>query len=129
MHRALLPWGPGRSFGVSGTGLLLSGAGCVTYSAARETTGTAGADLLVYDGGTANGQVLLDYSLSSGQSTSEQWGPHWLPYEEGLYLVTTSGSAVGQLVVYMDHRCTDWLDAEHWAAEAAMAELALRAGG
>ena len=105
-RRALLPWGPGRQFAISGTGVLLHGHGCITYAEAYETTGSASAALTIYDGRTANGQVLIDYTLSQSQSTSEMFGLHWVQFTEGLYVNTTSGSAAGTMHVWIDHDCS-----------------------
>ncbi len=122
MRRALIPWGPGQQLAVSGTGLLVQGSGCATYSSAFETTGAAAGTVAVYDGGSKNGQLLMYYTLSSGQSTSEEWGPHWLPFEEGLYVETVTGSVAGTLSLWLDHLCETWLTEAHWAAKAVIAE-------
>lgn len=95
-------------------------------------TGSASAAVTYYDGDSANGQQLTDYTLSEGQSTSEQWGLHWMPFEQGLYVDTTSGSVAGSVTVYLDHNCTWWLVAPHIAAEleaaASLAEMAAASG-
>lgn len=122
MRRALTPWGPGQQLAVSGTGLIVYGPGCLTYASAYETTGSAAGTIAVYDGASNNGQLLLYYTLSSGQSTSEEWGLHWLPFEEGLYISAVSGSVAGTFSAYLDHHCTTWLEAEHLAALGEIAE-------
>ena len=104
-RRALLPWGPGRQFAISGSGGLLHGHGCITYSECFETTGSASGSCTIYDGNSANGQVLFDYTLSQGQSTSEMFGMHWLQFTEGLHVVTGTGSVAGSVHVWTDHDC------------------------
>lgn len=123
MRRALLPWGPGRQFATSGSGLLVQGRGCVTDSELYETTGDASGACTIYDGTSANGQVLRDYTLSEGQSTSEQWYFHTLPFEEGLYVANVSGSLAGSVTVWVDHDCRWWVVAPHLAAELEAAEV------
>ena len=133
MKRVLLPWGTDRGLGLELEGALITGRGCLTYSELKETTGTAGASVTFWDGASDNGQVLLEYTLSAGQSTSEQWGHHWLPFEEGLYFSVLTGSAVGSLTLWVDHSCEWWLAAPHLAAEVeaadALAALRARLGG
>ena len=124
LSRTLLPWGPGRQMAVTGTGLLIQGSGCITYSGAYETTGAATATVAMYDGGNNNGQLLFYYTLTAGQSTSEEAGPHWWPFQEGLYVVTVAGSVAGTIGADVDHLCRNWLDIEHRAAELAVLETA-----
>jgi hypothetical protein len=129
MLRALLPWGSGRAFAVSGTGQLISGRGCITAFSARNTSSTTAAELTVYDGGSANGRVLFDVGLAANASQTLPWVPHALPYEEGLWLVTDSGAAVGSVTVYADHDCRRWLWLAHKTEELTGAEaLAALAG-
>lgn len=89
----------------SGTGVLVYGCGCMTDFELMETTGSATATVTLHDGTQDNQQVLRDYTLLAGQSTSEQWGHHWLPFEEGIYLHTVTGSAKGSATVWLDHVC------------------------
>jgi len=70
-----------------------------------ETTGSASCEVTLHDGGSANEQLLRDYTLSASQSTSEQWGLHWLPFTQGLYVHTLSGTAKGSITVWVDHSC------------------------
>lgn len=129
MVRALLPWGAGRNFAVSGTGLLISGRGCITYADAFETTGSATANVTIYDGTSSNGNAMMDYALSAGQSTSEQWGPHWMPFYEGLYVVTNSGSAKGSVSAWYEHDCAYHLNTAFLAIEGALVSQALSDAG
>lgn len=129
MVRALLPWGAGRNFAVSGTGLLISGRGCITYTDAFETTGSATANVTIYDGTSANGNAMIDYALAAGQSTSEQWGLHWMPYYEGLYVVTNAGAAKGSISAWADHDCAYHVNTAFLAIEGALVSQALQDQG
>jgi len=104
-RRVLLPYGPGRQFATGGSGLLISGQGCITYASAYETTGSAAASLSIFDGWGTNGQQLIDYTLTEGESTSEILGLHWMQFTEGLYVDTLSGSVAGTLTAWTDHDC------------------------
>jgi hypothetical protein len=125
MRRVLCPWGVGRAFPVAPNGLLISGSGCITYADAFETTGSATASVTLYDGNNNNGQVMIDYQLSAGQSTSEQWGPHWMPFYQGLFLVTNSGAASGSISVWADHDCAYHLNTTFLAIEGSLVSQAL----
>ena len=130
---ARLPYGSGRQVATGGSGVLVQGMGCVTYSEAYETTGSASAGLTIWDGTNSNGRQMIDYTLQAGQSTSEEWAPHWMPFEEGLYLGNNTGTFAGSLTVYLDHDCVRWLEVKHLLAELEVAklelELAAVAGG
>jgi hypothetical protein len=121
VQRLLLPWGDGRGPLPHGVGRLIDGSGCVTYSEARETSGTAEATVIIYDGDSANGRVLAEYRLWADQSTSESQQLHVLPYDQGIYVDLASGAAVGSITVWADHCCRQWLMDEHIAAIGAMA--------
>jgi hypothetical protein len=71
----------------------------------------------LYDGNAANGETLTSYTLSKGESTSEEWGLHWLHFERGLYIETNTGTVDGVAVIWADHVCTRWLLADHYAVE------------
>jgi hypothetical protein len=120
MRRALMPWGANRNFAPTGTGLLITGSGCITYADAYETTGSATASVTLFDGQSSNGQQMIDYQLLAGQSTSEQWGPHWMPFYEGLYIVTNSGSASGSITGWADHDCAYHLNIQFMSQEGAI---------
>jgi hypothetical protein len=121
VKRSLVPWGTDRGLGVGLEGLLVPGRGCITYMTLYETSGTAGAAAHFWDGTTSNGQYLLEYTLSAGQSTSEQWGHHWLPFEQGLYIDIYAGAMVGSMTIWVDHDCEWWLEVAHQAAELTVA--------
>ena len=125
MRRVLIPWGSGRQFAVTGTGLLTTGSGCITYTDAYETSGSAAASVTLFDGNNSNGQVMIDYQLAAGQSTSEQWGLHWMPYYQGLYIVTNNGAAAGSLSTWGDHDCAYHLNTAFLAIESAVIAQAL----
>jgi hypothetical protein len=79
----------------------------------------------LYDGNNANGQVMIDYSLAAGQSTSEQWGPHWMPYYQGLYIVLNTGAAAGSISSWGDHDCAYHLNTTFLAIEGSLVSQAL----
>lgn len=125
MRRALLPWGPAQQVAPTGTGLLIAGPGSITYSEAWETTGTASAAVTYYDGNSANGRVLTTYTLSEGQSTSEQWALHTMPFDQGLYVATTAGAVEGSLTAYVDYNPVAWLELHHRWEELQVLKLEL----
>lgn len=125
----LIPWGPGRDYATSGTGLLVGGHGCITYNEAYETTGSAAAYVQVFDGQSANGQYMIDYTLADNESTSEMWGMHWVQFTEGLYVKTVSGTAAGSITAWVDHDCAAYNGAMYHMARLAQMELELRLAG
>lgn len=125
-RRVLIPWGPGRDYATSGTGLLVGGHGCITYNEAYETTDAATAYVKVFDGTSQNGQVLIDYTLAINESTSEMWGMHWVQFTEGLYVQTVAGSAAGSITAWVDHDCSAYNGALYHMARLAQMELELR---
>lgn len=130
MRRVLLPWGSGRAYPfVSNAVLLLTGSGCITYADAFETSGSAVANVTMYDGNNNNGQVMIDYALAAGQSTSEQWGPHWMPFYQGLYLTLNAGASSGSISVWADHDCAYHLNTAFLAIEGAIVAQALNESG
>lgn len=122
-RRALLPWGASRQFAISGSGVLIQGHGCITYNEAYETTGSAAGAATFYDGASANGQVLFDYTLSEGESTSEMFGMHWLQFTEGIYVHTGTGAVAGSVHVWVDHDCAAYNGAIFHSALYAQAQL------
>lgn len=125
-RRVLIPWGPDRNYAPSGDGLLIGGQGCITYSSAFETTGSAGASVSIFDGYSGNGQQVIDYTLSEGESTSEILGLHWLMFTEGLYVSTLAGSAAGTLTAWVDHDCSAYNGAVFWTAQWQKLQLELQ---
>lgn len=125
-RRVLIPYGSSRAYASGGSGILLQGRGCITYNEAFETTGSAAASVTIYDGTSANGQQMIDYTLSMGESTSEMWGMHWVQFTEGLYLSTGTGSVSGSLTAWVDHDCSAYNGAMYHLARLAQMELELR---
>lgn len=121
-----MPYGPSRQFAISGSGALLSGMGCITYASAYETTGSAAASLSIFDGSNANGQQLIDYTLTESESTSEILGLHWMQFTEGLYVDTLSGSVAGTITAWVDHDCAAYNAAQYLAMEIQSVDLAAR---
>jgi hypothetical protein len=123
-----IPWGANRQIANSGTGLLVQGSGCITYNEAYETSGTESIFISYYDGSSSNGRQIMDYQLLASQSTSESWGLHWMPFIEGVYVVTNAVTVSGSITIWGDHDCAQWLWMEHLGKRAqdlvAMAELA-----
>ena len=115
-RRVLIPWGPGREYALTGSGLLVTGMGCVTYASAFETTGSASASVSIFDGGSANGQQLIDYTLTQGESTSEILDLHLMQFNNGLYVSTLTGSAAGTLTAWVDHDCAAYNGAQYQQA-------------
>jgi hypothetical protein len=100
--------------------------GCITYSSAFETTGSAAASVSIFDGTNANGQQVIDYTLSEGESTSEILGLHWLQFTNGLYVDTLTGSAAGTLTVWLDHDCSAYNAAVYQSAQWQKLQLELQ---
>jgi len=122
LRRSLHPWGSGRAFATSGSGILVYGSGCITYTDVYETTGSNTASVSLLDGTSSNGQYMADYTLNANQSTSEEWGFHWMPFYEGLYIVTNSGSAAGTVSVWVDHNCDEHVNVLFLAQEGTILE-------
>ena len=122
-RRALLPWGSAGQLAISGTGVLVTGHGCITYFSAYETTGDTAATVVLYDGTSANGQVFIPYTLSGGESTSEIYVLHAMQFTEGLYVDLVSGAATGTALVWLDHDCALFNGAQYTAALVAQAEF------
>ena len=121
-------WGSGGQTVPSGTGTLIHGTGCLVYLSAWETTGLAIASVAFYDGNANNGELVTQYNLLAGESTSEEWGPHWLVLERGLYVVTLSGAVAGSFSALVDHNCVRWLSEGHWADKAEIVGAAVELG-
>lgn len=121
-----MPYGTGRAFASSGSGLLVTGMGCITYSSATDQNNTGGSSLTIYDGWGANGQPLIDYTLTQNESTSEILGLHWLQFTEGLYVNIASGSVVGTITAWLDHDCGAYNAAQYITAQVNELDLAAR---
>lgn len=62
-----------------------------------ETTGTASAQLSVYDGHDDGGVPVAQVPLSAGQGTRDFFGGHYLSIKVGLFVIADSGSVSGTL--------------------------------
>ena len=127
LRKVRVTYGPGGDKATSGNGTIIHGAGCIVYHSAVETTGSAAAQINIFDGNASNGELIFNYTLLANQSTSEGNPIHTWQFERGLYLSTVSGSVQGTMIVWLDHVCGRWLLAAHYAAEleaaAALSEL------
>ena len=122
-----LPFGTGRQYATAGSGVLLLGRGCLTYAEVFENN-VGAASLTLYDGTSANGQVILDYTLTQGQSTSDMFGLHWVQFVEGLYVTTSgAGQILGSISAWVNHDCAEYNGAVYHAALAAQAQVELTA--
>lgn len=108
-----VPFGTGRAYAASGTGVLVYGPGCVTYLEAVDQNNSGGSNVTIFDGTSSNGQQMIDYTLTQNQSTSEFIPLHSVPFMEGLYLVTNSGSVSGSITLWLNHSCSAYVGAEY----------------
>lgn len=67
--------------------------------ALKESTGSASAELDIYNGGGTNGQLVAPIALNAGQSTREYWGPEGIRMPAGMFQNATSGTAIGSVFV------------------------------
>ena len=72
-----------------------TGFGTILALVMEETTGSAGARFVLYDGADANSEDLGPFTLASGQSFDSAYPPHGLPFRSGLFMNVTSGSVSG----------------------------------
>lgn len=70
-------------------------AGTLLQFVMEETTGTAGARFVLYDGQSDTAESLGPWTLSAGESFDNAYPPHGIPFQSGLYLKVTSGSVSG----------------------------------
>lgn len=73
--------------------------------AVKESSGTAAAEVDIYNGTDNKGLLTLPVTLTASQSTSEWYGPNGLEMSEGLFVVIASGAATGTLWI-ADYRGT-----------------------
>lgn len=125
-RRVLVPYGTGRAYAPTSTGILLYGRGCITYNEAVDQNNSGGSNMTIFDGTSSNGQQMIDYTLTQNESTSEMWGMHWLQFTEGLYIVANSGTVAGSLCAWVDHDCSAYNGAMYHLARLAQMELELR---
>jgi hypothetical protein len=86
-------------------GRLLNTGGCVTFITSHETTGTAGAEIRLWDGSTNAGTLVAVISLNAGESTRDDITEHHLTFRTGLYLEVVSGAIEGSVSVLVEHQC------------------------
>lgn len=78
-------------------GMTITGYVVLMGFAVKESTGTAAAEVDIYNGTNNQGLLVLPATLTASQSTSEWYGPNGLEMSEGIYSVVSSGSAVGTI--------------------------------
>lgn len=113
LRRVRVPFGVGQQLATGGSGKLFTGYGCIAYLAVEETTGSATASGAWWDGDSNNGQLITEYTLTAGQSTSEIWMRHQMPIEQGVWYNAASGSISGTMFLWADHLCEEYIEAEH----------------
>ena len=87
------------------SGQLINTAGCLTVHATRETTGTTAAVYRFWDGSKAAGTLILPVSLTSGESTRDDFREHHLTFNVGLYYELVSGTIEGSVSLLVEHEC------------------------
>jgi len=87
------------------SGQLVNTGGCLTIHATRETTGSAAAVYRLWDGSSATGTLLLPVSLTSSESTRDDFRNHHLMFRTGLYFELVSGAIEGEVSVLVEHDC------------------------
>ena len=122
MRRVIIPWGENSNFAPTATGLLIRGRGCLTSLNIRNVATGAGVHVVLYDGESANHEVLADLELVASGSLLQSWVPHAFPFEQGLFVLSGATTVVGSAMVLADHHCMWWLEAAHRANELAAAE-------
>lgn len=65
----------------------------------EETTGSASARFVLYDGDNTGGQYIGPWTLGSGQSFDNVYPPLGLMFRTGLYLSVSSGSVGGSIQI------------------------------
>ena len=60
-----------------------------------EATGSAAAEVVIYDGFDANGPILADITLAADQSTRDYFGYSGLWADAGIFVKCVSGSVRG----------------------------------
>lgn len=67
--------------------------------AIRETSGSATAQLDIYNGAQASGDDIISIALAAGQSTREWFGPQGLELQIGYYPNLVSGAITGSVFI------------------------------
>lgn len=116
-YGADMPYAPGglppvRQRGAQGTYVsntsntadeqLLSGSGQLIYWNMRETTGSAGAVVELYDGTSVNSQRICSIGMGNGVSDTHDMVMGGIPVERGVFKHVVTGSAVVTVCVQLD---------------------------
>ena len=81
---------------------LLTGSGQLIYFNMRETTGSAGAVVELYDGSGTSAQRICSIGLGNGVSDTHDFANGGIPVERGLFKHVVTGSAVVTVCVQLD---------------------------
>lgn len=81
---------------------LLTGSGQLIYWNMRETTGSAGAVVELYDGSGANAQRICSIGMGNGVSDTHDFADGGIPVERGVFKHVVTGSAVVTICVQLD---------------------------
>lgn len=81
---------------------LLYGSGQLFYFNMRETTGSAGAVVELYDGDNTSSQRICSIGLGNGVSDTESFNDDGIPIERGVFKHVVTGSAVVTIGVQLD---------------------------
>lgn len=82
--------------------------GRITFWSFTETTGTATAEVRLYDGTGTGGALVVDIELVASESTRDYFPHPFVCYETGLYLDLVSGSVRGQVQALVFPDCDHW---------------------
>lgn len=82
---------------------LLTGSGQMIYFNMRETTGSAGAVVELYDGNSTSSQRICSIGLQNGVSDTHDFADDGIPVERGLFKHMVTGSAVVTVCVQLDN--------------------------
>lgn len=96
---ALQFWRPSRPINI--TDVLTGYAVLMGYSV-KESTGSASAELDVYNSTAATGLLVIPMTLTAGQSAEDWFGPQGLEMSVGIFCNVASGAVSGSLWIY-DH--------------------------
>lgn len=75
---------------------------CYGYSI-KESTGSAPAELDIYDGTDTTSTFYIPVTLLDGQSTSDWWGPEGILFRIGVFPHVATGSVVGVFYIATAH--------------------------
>lgn len=75
----------------------MTSAGALLGYALRETTGAANATVLLRDGATADGAVVIPITLGPNESTRDWFGPGGISFGNGLFVEVAAGEVEGSV--------------------------------